>query len=111
MTCFAILSALMKHSLCYRRKFHFLPSGTVGQEAEVDELAQKLLCVFATTGQIPIVRCRAGASRTEMIARRLVELVKDQLLMGKGNIFDQKASSVLIAKRPLLVRWTAVRIW
>lgn len=85
------------------KEISFLPSGIVAQEAEVEELAQELLCVFATTGQIPIVRCRAGASRTEMIARRLVELVKDQLLMGKGNIFDQKASSVLIAKRPLLV--------
>ena len=94
--------------VCLHENLFLLPNTAISireelQDSEVECIAQGLLCVFATTGQIPLIRCRAGATRTEFICRRLVELVRDQLMIGKGNIFETKSSGILVAKRPLLV--------
>ena len=78
-------------------------SNVLAIDAEVERIAQSLFCVFATTGQVPIVRCRAGGGAVEMVARRLVELIREQLMMGKEGVFATKETSTLFISRPLLI--------
>jgi hypothetical protein len=79
----------------------------------IEEISQRLFCLFCTTGQVPIIRCSSAAEKGSLpsaaIARSLMNKIQDHLKLGKASIFAKKEKESLFVERPLLLVFDRVQ--
>jgi len=82
------------------------PNTTEGQmDRAMGDIANGLLSVVATTGQLPVVRCARGGA-PEMVARKLMAMIADRPVLrelGRGAGSSAASGSGISHRRPLLV--------